>query len=116
MSSNRHPLVLPLALTPRDRERLLLHIQILRERAAAHPTEAAELYRLCAVFHGMLNEDAAQQEAGAPGQRRPTWSKEIGERRKQPRSGPTQSQQAPRLFTSRGPATNRQRAEASQRV
>jgi hypothetical protein len=115
MSSSRNPLVLPLTLTPADRERLLLHIQILRERAASHATEAAELYRLCTVFHKMLNEDAAQQEAGAPGQRRPTWSKEIGERRKQPRSGLPQASQAPRWFSSPGLATSRQRAEARQR-
>jgi hypothetical protein len=116
MSSRLHPLVLPLALTPLDRERLLLHIQILRERAAGHPTEAAELYRLCAVFRKMLNEDEAQQEAGAPSQRRPTWSKEMGERRKQPRSGPTQPLQESRWFSSPGPATDRQRAQAPQRL
>src|SRR5258708_3046664 len=115
MSSSRHPLVLPLTLTPADRERLLLHIQILRERAASHTTEAAELYRLCAVFHKMLNEDAAQQEAGAPVQGRATWTKEIGERRKQPRPGPGQTSQAPRWFSSPGLTTNRHRSEVRQR-
>jgi hypothetical protein len=116
MSSRPHPLVLLLALTPLDRERLLLHIQILRERAAGHPTEAAELYRLCAVFHKMLDEDAAQQEAEASALHRPTWSKEMGERRKQPRSGPAQPLQAPRWFSSPGPATDRQRAQSPRRL
>jgi hypothetical protein len=116
MNSPHHPLVLTLTLTAHDRERLTLQIQILRERAAGHPSEAAELYRLCGVFHGMLNEDAARQQAGAPGRRRPTWSTAMGERRKQSRSRPTQPVQTPSWFSSPGPIASRPRAAVPQRL
>jgi hypothetical protein len=60
--SVHHPLVLPLKLTAHDRERLLLHAQILRERAAAQPQEAENLTETARTFEKMLQEDLAAED------------------------------------------------------
>ena len=61
----KHPLVLPLRLSDFDRERLLLHAHILRERAKAHPAEANTLLQIARSFDRMLEEYRVQQSQDA---------------------------------------------------
>jgi hypothetical protein len=48
--------ILPLKLSAFDCEKLILHIQILRERASAVPREARSLLAVAHSLEGMLNE------------------------------------------------------------
>jgi hypothetical protein len=48
-----------------DRERLLLHAHILRERAKAHPKEASTLLQIARSFDRLLEEDRIQQSDDA---------------------------------------------------
>jgi hypothetical protein len=57
----KHPLVLPLGLSDFDRERLVLHAQILRERAIAHPQEAHALLQVARCFDQILRDDGIEQ-------------------------------------------------------
>ncbi len=56
-----NPSVLMFRLSDFDRERLLRHAHILRERAKGHPGEAHALLQVARCFDEMLQEDCIEQ-------------------------------------------------------
>jgi hypothetical protein len=61
------PLDLPLGLSDFDRERIVLHARILRERAIAHPREAYALLQVARCFDQILREDGTEPNSPLDG-------------------------------------------------